>query len=70
MSDENCLCGGNGEKAFRNALDDANVISSKLDSEKSGQIDYSINSLKNVLNDFCSLTKEGKVSIGEFFFVS
>ena len=57
------MCGGIGEKSFRNALNDAHDIGKKtMNSEKSDKIEYSANSLKNVLNDFCSVTKEGKVS--------
>jgi hypothetical protein len=62
LSDENALCGGIGEKSFRNALEDASTISKKLELDQSDEIEYSINSLKTVLNDFCNLTKEGKVN--------
>ena len=61
LADPNALCGGSGEKLFRNALEDANTIANKLESDHSEPIQYSINSLRNVFNDFCILTKEGKV---------
>jgi hypothetical protein len=38
------------------------MISNKLEIDQSDEIEYSINSLKTVLNEFCNLTKEGKVN--------
>lgn len=66
LADNNSVCGGIGEKSLRNAIEDASSIANKLQSSQNEPILNSITTIKSLLNNLCTLTRDGKVNL-KFF---
>lgn len=58
LNDKQAVCDSLGEKSLRNALNDAQIILSKLNCES----DEPIQNLKKLTDDLCQLIIQGKVS--------
>ena len=66
LADNNSVCGGIGEKSLRNAIEDASSIANK--SSQNELILNSITTIKSLLNNLCTLTRDGKVNLKFFSF--
>jgi hypothetical protein len=66
LVDNNSVCGGIGEKSLRNAIEDASSIANK--SSQNELILNSITTIKSLLNNLCTLTRDGKVNLNFFSF--